>query len=185
MKKFLTIAFTLLVLVAVGGLIYQQYATKHLAAELDTISGTIAAHYQALADDEVASLERTGSLTDGQRLLAKQIRDAKTEIMQTSSIKEKIQIISNVQQALTTLAFAATDTDTEKDPRFSILREEMSEDSSVIDSLQLYNDMAAKWNARTHSLLGSLIGSIANKQADLLPYLKFDGSQEYVPTIQL
>lgn len=186
MKRFLTATLLLLALVAGGGIVYQQSAERRLSAELQEITTTIATQYQTLTNDLVAPLEASGKLNADQQSLLLHIRDVSDDMMHTSSILEKIKLISAVQKALTAIASRELAGENgENDPRFAQLQEEIGERGAVTDDLQSYNDIAAHWNARTHSLLGSLMGSVTNTQEDRLPYLKFDGSQEYVPTIRL
>ncbi len=182
MKNYLAATLLLLTMIAAGGVFLQQSDERRLAAELKETIATVATGYQKLVHDLVLPLDAAGYLNDDQKQIAQSLRDISDTITQASSVQETTALVSKVQKGLTAIANAKP---TNPDTRFTQLQEEMSENGSIVHILQSYNDIAVQWNARTHSLLGSMMGSVTNRTSDLLPYLKFDGSQEYVPVIQL
>lgn len=186
MKK--RIASLLVCAVAVGGgvIVYEQLLFKKLAAHLEEQTAAIAAGYGTLAVETLTPLKERQTLTTEQERLADRATNLAEEIDTPASLQEKIQRISTLQMTLVSFSKSAHATsDLANDPAFIRLQEEMGERGSLRGQLNDYNTTARRWNNSLQSDVGSVTMRLNGGNSSLLPYLRFDGEQEYVTTIQL
>lgn len=180
---------TLIVLfIALCAVFIWQYASfMLLRGELEHQVAAIAEGYATIVREDVEPLQRTHTLNTAQSRLFTQMQKTATLLADNHlSVEERIQAISNIQRELARFSTAAADSpDIVADPVFAHIQTQIGEHGEIRTLLSQYNDIAAKWNHGIQSELGSVLGRIDRTGRSILPYLRFDGEQEFVPVISL
>jgi len=186
MKKRL-ITFLCLTLLAVGGVVvYEQVLLGRLATTLEEQTALIGAGYQSLITKNLNPLATEYEMDDQQRRVLKRIKEFSTSLETSESLEEKIQHISMLQVALVSFVKSVTAEQAFiKDPNFVYIQKEMGERGDMRELLSNYNTTALRWNNTVQSDVGSLTSQIEGSDRNLLPYLRFDGEQEFVTIVEL
>lgn len=183
MKKIVTLLVAIAVITG-GVVLWQRFSFGGLSAKLQQQTDTIAAEYTKLVESDVLGVARAHKLTAAQVRLVERMKSSVSAFSGSLSLQDKIQQISMLQAALVNFT-QSTDSTLTSDPQFQHIAEEISERSSIRETLRSYNDTAARWNARIQSGLGSLTGQLDSVKRTILPYLRFDGQQDFVPVITM
>ncbi len=180
MKRFL-VPLTLLVLTiaAVGGIILQQRAAAALLHEADRRAREAADAYVAIVEEEIVPLVAAGHLSP-QRPAAGAALAARDVLRDDLPLAAVLRNISGLQMALWDLTNNPPPTGWPSD-----FRKRIENHSPVAGLLEAYNGAAIRWNRTLEGTLARLTASITGEKPQPLPFLRFDGQQEYVPVIQL
>lgn len=186
MKKKLASFLVLAVAVTGGIVLYEQMVFRRLAAQLQAQADTISAGYQALATENLLPLAQEHDLTPAQERIAERIEETRAELAAAGTLEQKLQGISTLQVALVSFIKTVTADQTfVKDPLFVHLQKEMGERGDMREHLTAYNTSALRWNNSLQSEVGSLTSRLDGTERNLLPYLRFDGEQEFVTIVEI
>lgn len=186
MKKKIASFLVLAAMITGGVIVYEQMTFKRLAAKLQVESETIAAGYLALASENMLPLTQAYELTPTQEKIAERVKEDKAKLEQADTLEERLQNISKLQVALVSFIKSVTaDQPLVKDSDFIELQKEMGERGEMRTHLTAFNTTALRWNNGLQSEVGSLAARIGNTSRNVLPYLRFDGEQEYVTIVEL
>lgn len=186
MQKRLAAILALALAVAGGIVAYEHVVMARLTSTLDEKTGAIATGYIALVENNFLPLAETHRLTEPQRSLMQRVADTRRQLEEEAELEERIRIISLLQTALVNfIQTASPEQSFIKDARFIRLQKEMGERGDMRALLQEYNDTVLRWNNGMQSAMGSLLFSSGDGSRHLLPYLRFDGGQEFVTVVEL
>jgi hypothetical protein len=187
MRKKIFILFVLACLVVGGGFLYEHLLFEKLSAELETQTKTITLGYNSLVTTEALPLSQRFELNTVQNRLIQRIKGLNEELKEDLPVASRIEKISALQTSLSQFVTAMPEGHPEivTDASFAHVQEEMGERGHMRPFLEDYNSLALKWNRGLQSELGSLTAGMREEGTGLLPYLRFDGNQEYVPVIGL
>ncbi len=185
MKKLLPI-FILAALTIGGMFAYDRYQLTILSETLMKNTATIVKGYEELVDSTIVPLQKNNTLTEKQALAAAHLAALRTTLANEKQISVVVSLIHDVQLSLVAfLRDLKPDQPYVNSAEVALIQREMSKNGKMRDSLNAYNETAALWNHRMQSGLGSLRADIVGNEGALLPYLRFDGEQEYLTTIHL
>lgn len=186
MKKRLLLFLLLIVGASVAVVTYHQYSMRALATELQEQTRVVAQAYQTVVKENVSPLKKTYELTRSQENIVTRIEALAAELQEETSAADTVHAISALQIALVNfIQSVPAEQPMAEDPLFMHLRHVMSERSPLSPLLTAYNSLAIRWNTNLQSNMGSLAGSISSDHRSLLPFLRFDGQQEFIPVVQL
>lgn len=186
MKKRLLIILTLVILVVAGVILYEKVILGQLSAQLESQTTEIAQGYQTLITDDLNAVARTNTLNDQQQRILTRINENSSALTTAETLEEKIQNISMIQIALVSFVKTVTaDQPFVKDTHFVHLQKEMGERGDMRELLKEYNTTALRWNKTVQSDVGSVTSQIDGSKRNLIPYLRFDGEQEFVTIVEL
>lgn len=179
------ILFLLAILLGVSAIVYKHYTLMAINTELELQTDVIAQAYHSLVSENVLPLIQGGTLTQRQQELASKAIETQTALQEkATSIIDAVDRISAAQKAVTAFAASLGENQSE-DPRVLTLQKETGEDGDVRSLLSSYNTLMLRWNAATQDSLASMTASITGNAATMLPYLEFDGEQDYAPEVKL
>jgi hypothetical protein len=185
-KKKLSVVLGCIVVIVVCIVIYQQYVLNSLMAKLQEQVDLISAGYISLMDETIVSLQKQHNFTQAQDRLTERTIETREKLKTAETLEEKIQQIGMLQAGLINFTeSAANDPAISKEESFLHLQHEMGETGDVRALLKEYNTTAQKWNGTLQSSMGALTADILNSDRNLLPYLRFNGDQEFVPVIRM
>lgn len=165
---------------------YEQVLLGRLAATLQEQTALISAGYQSLITKNLEPLATQNEMNDQQKRILTRIDEFSTALETSESLEEKIQNISMLQVALVSFVKSVTvEQAFVKDAHFVYVQKEMGERGDMRELLRDYNTSALRWNNTIQSDIGSLTSQMDGSQRNLLPYLRFDGEQEFVTVVEL
>lgn len=186
MKRSLASLFVLLAIVAAGAVLYEQVSFKRLGAQLEEQTGAIGEGYAALVTGSLLPLSDAYSLTASQRSIMERAESGIERLRGSETIEQVLESIGMLQTALAGfIGTVTTDQAFVRDERFIRLQQEMSERGDMRELLNAYNSTALRWNNGLQRTVGSVAAGLGKPSDNLLPYLRFDGSQEYVTIVEL
>lgn len=186
MKRSLASFFVLLVIVVAGAVLYEQVSFKRLGAQLAEQTSAIGEGYAALVTDNLLPLRDAYPLTASQRSIMERAERGMERLQESDTLEEVLESIGTLQTALAGFIGTVTaDQAFVRDERFIRLQQEMSERGDMRELLNAYNGTALRWNNGLRRTVGSVAAGLGKPSDDLLPYLRFDGSQEYVTIVEL
>lgn len=186
MKRRIITSLALILAVTTAAVVYQSFLFKRLSASLHRQADIIAEGYQTLVTDDLQPLQEEFPFTASQAKTAKRITDASTELAEAEALEDKLKGISMLQLSLVTFLTSVTaEQPFVKDGRLVHLQKEMGERGDMRELLRDYNTTALRWNNAVQSELGSLTAQVGGNGRSLLPYLRFDGEQEFVTIVEL
>lgn len=158
-----------------------------LRGELEHQVAAIAEGYTTMVREDVEPLETAYDMDATQTRILAQMKKASELLTEGNlSIEDQIQTISELQRALSRFSTAIADSpDIAVDPSFAHIQTQIGERGEIRALLTDYNATVAKWNHGIQSELGSVLGRIDSSGRSILPYLRFDGEQEFIPVISL
>lgn len=176
-----------LAMIVVGGMFtYDQYQMHALSQKLITETTAIEKGYNDIVDQSVLPLANSPALLDIQKREISHMRSMRAELAQDQSVLKTVSLIHDLQLSLV-LFIQSIKPDqpfAESEP-IAMLKQEMSENSHMRALLTAYNETAKQWNDRVQGHIGILSADVLQPTNELLPYLRFDGQQEYLTTIKL
>lgn len=181
-------ASILVLFVAVCGVFLWQYISfRSMRGQLEEVTAAIAEEYIAIVNEDVLAIESAHDLSAAQTRLVKHLKEASLNLEQEDmSLESTTQAISDLQRTLARFSTSvSTSSDIASDPSFSHLQTQIGERGEVRELLSDYNAIAVRWNRGIQSELGSVLGRFDGSDRSILPYLRFDGEQEFVPVISL
>jgi hypothetical protein len=185
MKRALPL-LTLLIIVIGGMFAYDQYVIRTLTATLTKDTTDIATAYGTLIDTNVLPLKAVGTFTQKQNAAVSHMTSTRADEAHEQTIAVRVSLIHDLQVSL--IAFLQ-DLQPEQtfinSPQVATLQREMGKNGHMRDLLTTYNDDAKIWNDHQGNFFGSLSTMMPGSMVPLLPYLRFDGEQEYLTTIHL
>lgn len=186
MKKKITSLLVLTVAVAGGVIVYEQMLFKRLAAQLQEQTDTIAEAYLSLSTTHLLPLEERYELAQDQREAIERVESQMANLEAAATLETKLQHISLLQVGLVDFIETATvEQPLVKDASFVHLQKEMGETGAIRENLSLYNTLALRWNRALQSEVGSVAARMGGTSENILPYLRFDGEQEFVTIVEL
>lgn len=186
MTKVLSTAFVLVFAVMTAYVVVQQRTAAHLSRQLEEQTDAITQTYGHLAETQVFPIENSPDLTQDQRHSAARVRATLSKLGEDMEIGDKVVTINELQLALLAFLYHTTSS-----PEFgtssgvAVLRHELGPNGRVRPDLDAYNQTARYWNDIRSRPLFTLQASLTPVDADMLPYLRFDGAQEFVPIITM
>lgn len=185
MKKILAV-LVLLVLAGGGMIAYNQYQLRILEDDVKERAAAVVEGYGAIIDDTIVPLQKANALTQTQNASTRILTATRTELQAEEDITTIVSLINTVQLSLVSFLKGVTqDQPFAGSEGIALLQREMSEKGNMNTLLTAYNEAAKKWNDRVQNGIGNLKGDILGTEGRLLPYLRFDGQQEYFTTISL
>lgn len=181
-------ASLLVLCIAVCAIFAWQYVSfLRMQGALERETAAIADGYAVIIEQHVKPLEASHPLSDAQTKLIRDMDTLSVALTEKkASIADTVQAISNLQRALTRFSTSAANSPViAADPSFAQLQKEIGERGTIRSLLSDYNATAAKWNHGVQSELGSVVSRIGGSDRSILPFLRFDGEQEFVPVISL
>ncbi len=179
----------LFLLALVGGGVYaakQQRSIASVQTLLEAQTQSIAGTYRVFADRHVFPSENSRELTQDQRKASVRVRAAYSKLSEGLSVVERVLAISELQVALISYMNASLSSSASRNSEAAqMLQKELGPQGSVREQLASYNDSARLWNAFQTTPSGALRGQLTGGDGNILPYLRFDGQQEYVSIIEL
>lgn len=177
---------TLTVLIMSGLFLYNQYEERRIASALIEETGKIAESYDGLIEKNIIALQDKGMFTMQQRTAVEHMQLARKQFGTEMLISERVSLIHQLQKGI--IAFLQ---DLQPEQAFvnsaevALLQREMGKNGQMRALLTTYNELAGQWNDHQHTLLGNLLASLPGQKTETLPFLRFDGEQEYLTTIHL
>lgn len=158
-----------------------------LRGELEHQVAAVAEGYTTMVREDVEPLASAYDMNETQTHILTQMKNASALLTEGNlSIEDQIQTISELQRALSRFSDAVEHSpDIAADPSFAHMQMQIGERGEIRSLLSEYNATAAKWNHHIQSELGSVLERIDNSGRSILPYLRFDGEQEFIPVISL
>lgn len=188
MKRFVLLLSVIVILVA-GVLFWQRTRLSRLQGEMSAALTTVETTYGSLVEERVAPLEGRADLTAEQRRLIARIRDAVAAVNAAGddAMELRMQSVTDLQQLLRSFVGSVpAEQALAQEPAFGALAQAIGERGAVRSSLSAFNDLAIRWNAAVRGLAGSLLERVGiGDTARLVPFLRFDGTAEFVPQINL
>ncbi len=185
MKKLIA-ALALLIIIVCSFVLYEQSQAKALAALLKEKTDAVVAGYDTMIEKNVVPLQKAGILTATQTAALRPLDALREQIKKEEQIPAIVSLINSVQLSLVSfVASVQPDQSFAASEEITTLQMETSEDGQMNDLLTEYNEAAKKWNDRLESGFSGFKGDLLGSEGALLPYLRFDGQQEYFTTIQL
>jgi len=185
MKKILAVLLTL-VLVVVGVVAYNQYQIRALETLVKEKAAAVAAGYGTIIDQTLVPLNKTQTLSQTQATILRVVTQTREALGEEEKTPAMVSLIHTMQLSLVSfLKSVQPDQSFSGSDPIAYLQHEMSERGDINEQLSAYNEAAKQWNDRIQNKIGSLKGNILGTEGALLPYLRFDGQQEYFTTISL
>ncbi|GEM_PF-3640334 len=178
-----------------GVVLYRQTSLTELTRDAEDRAEAVARAYSDLVDTQVRPL-LAENLLPTRHPAVPVLTSLSAALQQSSSLPERLARISQLQLALWDLVNSAASapeetTGTEEsavptgeDP-VAALKKSIGNRGTIADLLEAYNSAAMRWNRAQERPWFSLRARLSGTEPPRLPFLRFDGRQEFVPIIQL
>lgn len=185
MKKLLAV-LVLLVLCVVGIVLYEQSQTKALAALVRERADAVITGYEKVIANSITQLDKTETLNPAQLTSVHTLDTLSKQIQNEQNLSTVVSLINSMQLSIISFTASVQPTQPFADSeQVALLQLETSEDGHMNELLTAYNEAAKQWNDHEANSWVSFKGDLLGTEGSLLPYLRFDGAQEYFTTIQL
>lgn len=181
MKNRAVIPVVTLAVIAGATVGYQYWLLQKLSAQASKQTQTIIEGYSTIVSEYI---DPQTEISNDQQAFAERIHAILADLPKATTLEEKLNGISNLQTELTGFV-QATPVEKQHDPAMKQLSQEMGERGEIRALLQEYNTTALRWNTTVQGNIGSVAASVGGIDQNALPFLRFDGEQEFVTEVSL
>jgi hypothetical protein len=185
-SKYASGAFVLALAAAVGVVLYQQNEIRSAKADVLRDAAAVAEAYRGIAERTVFPSENSTDLSQEQRKTAGYVRTAYGTLSEEKDLPDTVAAINALQVALIAYLRQSLASETLRTaPDTIALEQELGRDGSVRPLLDSYNTSAKAWNDIRETPAGTMRAHLLGENRDTLPFLRFDGQQEYVNVVEM
>lgn len=184
MKNRAVISVIALAAVAGATVGYQCWQLQRLSIQAHEQTQAIMEGYSDIVSEYVVPLMGNAAISPEQEAYARRVKAILSDVPSAATVEDALNGISNAQAELTGFVRAAPVT-LQSDPAMRQLTQEMGERGEIRTLLQEYNTTALRWNTTLKGIIGSVAAAVGGIEQNPLPFLRFDGKQEFVTEVSL